>query len=197
MELMKSKATRISSLYSVQQQAAQLALHAKSDAAQGLHDLLLDELKDMFCAEKALIKALPKMIKNTTAGELIEALTLHLHMSKEHLTRIEYAFILIGEKAVAVRCEAMEGLILDAEEIVSRIEQGMVRDAAIIAAARKVLNFQLAGYDSLCSFSKTLGEPEAAKVFQHSINEKVELEMKMESIGKAINLETVMLIMER
>lgn len=194
---MKSKATKISSLYSIQKQAAQIALHAKSDAAQGLHDLLVDELKDMFCAEKALIKAIPKMIKNATAGELVEALSLQLHASKEHLTRIEYSFILIGEKAVAVRCEAMEGLILDAEEIISRTETGMVRDAAIIAAGRKVLNFQIAAYDSLCSFSKTLGEPEAAKVFQHTINEKVEAELKLEAIGKAINLETVMLIMER
>ena len=90
---------------------------ANPDAAHGLRELFVNELKDIYWAEKALTKAIPKMIKNATAPELVDALTGHLKVTKEHVTRLENVFSSIGEKAAARKCEAMEGLTREAEEL--------------------------------------------------------------------------------
>src|SRR5450432_1389898 len=88
-----------------------------SGAHEKLHELFVDGLKDIYWAEKALTKALPEMIKNASSEELIEALTNHLGETEGHVTRLEEVFEAIGEKAAAKKCEAMEGLIKEAKEI--------------------------------------------------------------------------------
>src|SRR3989344_11991 len=90
---------------------------SKIDEGQGLRNLLVTELKDIYWAEKELTKALPKMIKNATASELVDALTEHLEETKEQVTRLEEVFYLLEEKQIAKKCEAMSGLIKEAQEI--------------------------------------------------------------------------------
>ncbi len=169
---------------------ASAPVKSKSDAAQGLRELFIDELKDIFWAEKALTKALPKMIKNATTDELVEALKAHLDETKNHVTRLEQVFEAIGEKAVAKKCEAMAGLIKEAGEILESTEVGVVRDAGIIAAGQKVEHYEIATYGTLCTFAKTLGEDKAASLLAETLNEEIHADEKLSAIAEAsINLE--------
>ena len=163
---------------------------AKPDTAQGLRDLFVEELKDIYWAEKALTKAIPKMIKNTTAPQLIEALTGQLEVTKEHIARLEEVFSSIGEKAVAKKCEAIEGLTKEAEEIMQDTEKGMVRDAGIILAGQKVEHYEIATYGTLCTFAKTLGENDAASLLHETLEQEKEANEKLSEIAESfINAE--------
>ncbi len=163
-----------------------------TDAAQGLRSLFEDELKDIFWAEKALTKAIPKMIKNATSEELIDALQEHLEVTKGHVERCEQAFEILGKAARAKKCEAMEGLTKEAEEIMSSTEEGLVRDAGIISAAQKVEHYEIASYGTLCAWAKTLGENEIADLLEQTLNEEKEADDTLTDIAESsINLEAL------
>lgn len=164
----------------------------RANIAQGLHSLFLDELQDIYWAEKALNKALPKMIKNATAAVLVEALTRHLDVSKEHVTRLKEVFYSIGEKAETKKCKAMSGLIREAKEIMKNTKTGMVRDAGIILAVKKMEHYEIATYGTLCSLAKTLGEANAAVLLHEILNqEKAADEVLSEIAESLIDVETV------
>ena len=162
---------------------------AKPDAAAGLRELFVDELKDIYWAEKELTKAIPKMIKNATSGELVEALTGHLEETKNHVTRLEEVFSSIGEKAVAKKCEAMAGLTKEAGEIMEDTEKGVVRDAGIILAGQKVEHYEIATYGTLASFAKILGENEAVSLLEETLNEEKTADVKLSQISDSINVD--------
>jgi ferritin-like metal-binding protein YciE len=163
---------------------------ASSDISQGLRDLLVDELKDIYWAEKALVKGLPKMIKKASTEELVDALSQHFEVTKKHVSRLEKVFSMMGEKAEAKKCEAMEGLLKEAEQIMEDTEAGVVRDAGIILAGQKVEHYEIATYGTLYSFAKTLGEDEAAKLLQQTLNEEKEADVRLSEIAEAyINAE--------
>ncbi len=161
---------------------------AKSDAAQGLRQLFEDELKDIYWAEKELTKAIPKMIKNASSGELVEALTGHLEATKNHVTRLEEVFESIGVKAEAKKCEAIAGLAKEAEEIMESTKQGVVRDAGIILAGQKVEHYEIATYGTLCSFARILGEDEAVALLEETLNEEKEVDIRLSEISDSINV---------
>lgn len=164
----------------------------KSEVAQGLRELFVDELKDIYWAEKALTKAIPKMIKNATSDELIEALSGHLEETLEHVARLEQVFVSVNEKPQAKKCEAMEGLIKEAGEIMQNTEKGMVRDAGIILAGQKVEHYEIATYGTLCTFAKTLGEEDAASLLEETLNEEKQADKMLSEIAESfINAEAV------
>ena len=162
---------------------------SKSGAAQGLRALFVDELRDIYWAEKKLTKAIPKMIKKATDEKLKEALTGHLKETKYQVTRLEDVFSSIGEKAVAKKCEAMVGLTKEAEEIMEDTERGVVRDAGIILAGQKVEHYEIATYGTLCSFAKILGEDEAASLLEETLNEEKAADIMLSEISDSINVD--------
>lgn len=163
---------------------------ASASQADGLRELFEDELKDIYWAEKALTKAIPKMIKNATSEELISALEEHLEVTKGHVQRCEQAFELLGKTARTKKCEAMEGLTKEAEEIMESTAEGVVRDAGIISAAQKVEHYEIASYGTLCAFAKTLGEDEVANLLEQTLNEEKEADRTLTSIAESsINVE--------
>ena len=145
---------------------------AKKSAAEDLREFFVDALKDIYWAEKALTKALPKMSKNATSKKLIEALNSHLTETEGQIERLQQVFEMIGEKAVAKKCEAMAGLIKEGEEILEETEPGAVRDAGIIAASQKIEHYEIATYGTLCAYAKTLGEIIAGKLLHESLEEE-------------------------
>lgn len=156
----------------------------------GLRKLFLDELKDIYWAEKALVKALPKMAKKATSSELVSALEDHLAVTETHVDRLEQVFDIIGEKAAAKKCEAMDGLITEAEEIMKETEDGVVRDAGIISAAQKVEHYEIASYGTLVSFANTLGESDAAELLEQTLDEEKEADQALTEIAESsINLD--------
>ena len=163
---------------------------AKSSAADGLRELFIDSLKDIYWAEKALTKALPKMAKNATSENLKMAIDDHLNVTQEQVARLEQVFEIIGKKATAKKCEAMEGLIKEGESIMQETQPGAVRDAGIIAASQKIEHYEIATYGTLCAFAKTLGEDEAAQLLEATLAEEKEADVTLtEAAYNTINFD--------
>jgi ferritin-like metal-binding protein YciE len=160
------------------------------DLSSKLGKLFEDELKDIYWAEKALTKAIPKMINKATSAELIGALEHHLAETEEHVTRAEQVFEVLGKKAEAKKCEAMAGLIKEAEELMTEADKGVMRDAAIISAAQKVEHYEIASYGTLRTFAHTLGIDEAVEILSKTLDEEKKADSTLTDIAEtAINIE--------
>lgn len=163
---------------------------AKSSAAEGLRELFVDSLKDIYWAEKALLKALPKMAKNATTQVLIDGINEHITVTEEQVARLERVFEIVGKKAVAKKCEAMDGLIKEGQDIMESTEPGAVRDAGIIAASQKIEHYEIATYGTLCAFAKTLGEEEAGALLHETLEEEKQADLTLtEAAYNSINFE--------
>lgn len=145
---------------------------AKKDAAKDLKDLFEESLKDIYWAEKALVKALPTMMKNATDKKLKTAIENHIAETKVHVQRLEDCFKAIGKKAQAKKCDAMQGLLDEGKSIVKETKPGAVRDAGIIAAAQKVEHYEIATYGTLAAFAKVLKEKKCLKNFADTLGEE-------------------------
>jgi ferritin-like metal-binding protein YciE len=156
---------------------------AKKDAAKQLEDLFEDSLKDIYWAEKALTKALPKMEKNATSPKLKKAMADHLAQTKEHVIRLEACFESIGKKAVGKKCDAMEGLLKEGTGIIEETAPGAVRDAGIIGAAQKVEHYEIATYGTLAAFAKVLDEKVALKHLLKTLGEEKKCDELLTSIA--------------
>ncbi|HSM64048.1 MAG TPA: ferritin-like domain-containing protein [Gillisia sp.] len=155
-----------------------------------LMQLFEDELQDIYWAEKALTKAIPKLIKNATSNKLINALTSHLSETENQVTRVEQIFESIDKKAIAKKCDAMEGLIKEAVEIMESCETGSMCDAGIISAAQKIEHYEIATYGTLRQFAVTLGLTEAESLLEATLNEEKESDVKLSEVATdAINIE--------
>ncbi|MGJ1240877.1 ferritin-like domain-containing protein [Sphingobacterium siyangense] len=147
-------------------------LRAEAGAAKDLAELFEDGLKDIYWAEKALTKALPKMEKNASSKQLKSAISKHLAETETHVGRLEQCFEFIGVKAKAEKCEAMAGLVEEAESLMKETEVGSVRDAAIIVAAQKVEHYEIATYGTLAAFAKVLEHKDALKLLLETLDEE-------------------------
>lgn len=145
---------------------------AKKGAAKELKDLFEDSLKDIYWAEKALVKALPTMMKNATDEKLKTAIENHLAETQTHVERLEECFKALGKKAQAKKCDAMQGLLDEGKSIIEETEPGTVRDAGIIAAAQKVEHYEIATYGTLAAFSKVLNEQDCLNYLLETLNEE-------------------------
>ena len=155
-----------------------------------LMKLFEDELKDIYWAEKALTKAIPKMVKNATSPELKEALESHLEQTHGQIGRIESVFEIIGLKATAKKCEAMEGLIKEGGEIMEDAEEGAMRDAGIISAGQKIEHYEIASYGTLRQFAETLGLTEAVSLLKATLIEEKAADEKLTEVAiSAVNVE--------
>ena len=162
----------------------------KKEAAEELRELFVDSLKDIYWAEKALVKALPKMAKNATTTSLVNAINEHKTVTEEQVKRLEQVFQIVGEKAVAKKCDAMAGLIEEGEGIMEETETGPVRDAGIIAASQKIEHYEIATYGTLCAFAKTLGENEAMELLATTLAEEKEADVTLtEAAYNTINFD--------
>ncbi|AZA57647.1 ferritin-like domain-containing protein [Chryseobacterium shandongense] len=145
---------------------------AKKGAAKELKDLFEDSLKDIYWAEKALVKALPTMMKNATDEKLKTAIENHLTETQTHVERLEECFKALGKKAQAKKCDAMQGLLDEGKSIIEETEPGTVRDAGIIAAAQKVEHYEIATYGTLAAFAKVLNEEDCLQHLLETLNEE-------------------------
>ena len=138
-----------------------------------LNEVFIDELTDIYWAEKHLTKALAKLSKKATTEELRGAIETHIGQTENQITRLESVFESIGEKAVAKKCEAMAGLIKESEEIVESTEDGSItRDAGIISACQKVEHYEIASYGTLKTLAGVLGYTEAVELLDATLQEE-------------------------
>ena len=160
---------------------------AKAEPA--LQELFIDSIKDIYWAENHLVKALPKMQKAATSNELSTAIANHLEQTKEHVSRLEKIFDLLGEKVQAKKCDAMEGLSKEGEGIIESTEEGTAtRDVGIILASQKVEHYEIATYGGLAQLARTLGHNKVAEILEQTLEEEKEADKKLSTIAeKEIN----------
>ena len=152
-----------------------------------LHDLYVTQLKDMYSAEKQLTEAIPKMVDAASSSELQEAFQTHLNETEQQLERIRQILDVMQVNPGNVKCDATEGLVEEAEDIISTSGKAAVKDAALIAAAQKVEHYEIATYGCLVTYAEALGATEAHKHLQQSLNEEGEANKKLNSLAKTIN----------
>jgi len=151
----------------------------KSSAAEGLRELFIDELKDIIYAERALLKALPKMANNSSSIKLKKAIEEHVTVTENQVERLKKVFDLLGESDRGKKCDAMEGLIKEGDSILEETEPGPVRDAAIISASQKIEHYEIASYGTLVAFAKTLGEDKVASLLEETLNEEKDADVAL------------------
>jgi len=157
---------------------------------ENLRELYVDELKDLYNAEKQLIKALPKMAKNATSPELKEAFTNHLAETENQVARLEQIFEMLGQSPRGKRCVGMEGLIEEANELLEEDVQEDVLDAGLISKAQHVEHYEIAGYGTCRTYALTLGENEQAELLQETLNEEENADKLLTALAESsINIE--------
>ena len=161
---------------------------ANSGSGRGntqLEKFFIDSLKDIYWAEKHLTKALPKMMKAATTEELSSAIELHIEQTVGQIQRLEQVFGIVGKKAQAKKCEAMEGLIKEGESIVEETEDGsMTRDVGIIMAAQKVEHYEIATYGALVQLATVLGMDDAAELLAETLEEEKQTDLDLSAIAE-------------
>jgi ferritin-like metal-binding protein YciE len=156
-----------------------------SPTFETLHDLYLNELRDLYSAETQLLEALPKMAEAASSSELRRVLSMHLEQTEGHVQRLEEIFEALGDEPSGETCKAMQGLIAEGEEYVKAGGDGDVRDAGVIGAAQKVEHYEIAGYGTARTLATRLGESEAADKLQATLEEEGEADRKLTEIAES------------
>jgi ferritin-like metal-binding protein YciE len=156
------------------------------DVMSKLRETFLEELSDLYDAEKQLTKALPKLAKAAEYDELKSAFEEHLVETQNHVNRIEQVFEIFGESAKGKKCRGMQGLLEEGEELIKE-EEG---DAAYIGGAQKVEHYEIAAYGTLRTWARHLGEEDAAKLLDETLEEEKAADQKLTSLAQeTINME--------
>jgi ferritin-like metal-binding protein YciE len=153
-----------------------------------LRGLYLDELKDIYSAEKQLTKALPKMAKAAASEELRNGFTEHLGQTRGHVERLEQIFEALGEHAGGKKCVGMEGLIAEGTEVMEDDFEGDVMDAALISAAQRAEHYEIAAYGTLCAFADLLAESQHASLLSETLEEEKQTDEKLSELSDEINV---------
>jgi ferritin-like metal-binding protein YciE len=158
-----------------------------SSPSDDLKKIFEEELKDIYWAEKHLTKALPKMAKAASSEDLQAAFEDHLQETEEQVNRLEQVFEICEIKPQAKKCEAMEGLVEEAQDLISEHDEGIVRDAGLIIAAQKVEHYEIAAYGSLRALAQVLGFEDAADLLQETLDEEGQTDKKLTALAETIN----------
>jgi ferritin-like metal-binding protein YciE len=157
---------------------------------ESLRELYIDELKDLYSAEKQLVKALPKMAKNATSPELKQAFQDHLAKTETHVERLEQIFESLESSPRGKKCVGMEGLIEEANELLEEDAEEEVLDAGLISKAQHVEHYEMAGYGTVRTYALTLGESEHAELLEQTLNEEKEADELLTQLAEnSINIE--------
>lgn len=151
-----------------------------------LEPLMIEELRDLLDAEKQVSKALPKMAKAATSEELRAAFEEHLEQTREQMERLTQVFEQIGERPRGKKCEAMESLIEEGEEMMAEADEGPTRDALLIAAAQKVEHYEMAAYGTARTFANILGHSEAADLLEQTLDQEKETDRRLTEIAESV-----------
>ena len=156
---------------------------------EGLKELYVEELKDLYNAENQLVKALPKMAKAASSEELRQGFEEHLEQTRQHVERLEKIFESLDENPKGKKCMGMEGLVKEGSEVMDEDFEGALMDAALIGAAQRVEHYEIAAYGTASEFAKLLGENEHVSLLEETLEEEKETDEKLTELAKDINRE--------
>lgn len=164
----------------------------EQEQENGLQELLIEELRDIYHAEGQLLKALPKMAKAAKSERLREAFERHLEETETHIERLERAFESLGEPVKGKKCLAMEGLIAEGKEVIEEHAESSMLDAALICAAQKVEHYEIASYGTVCTWADLLGLDEVSDLLKETLDEEKTTDEALTEIAESeINAEAV------
>lgn len=149
--------------------------------------MLKDGLKDIYYAEKQLVRALKKLAKAASSPELSEAFDTHRMETEEQVARLEEAFEALEMRAAGKKCPAMDGLIEEANEHIEEMDKGPARDAALIVGAQKVEHYEIAAYGSLRSFARCLGYTECEQIFDEILSQESKTDELLTGVAQTVN----------
>jgi len=149
-----------------------------------LHELFLDELKDILDAEYQLTKALPKMAQAAESEELRGAFESHLSETENHIARLEKAFQSLGETGSRKKCKAMQGLLKEGDEMMKEMKDSSALDASLIASAQKVEHYEIASYGSVIAWAEQMGHNEAGELLKETLEEEKAADQKLTTIAE-------------
>lgn len=152
---------------------------------QTLKDLYIHELKDLYSAEKQILKALPKMAKAATNEELSAGFKEHLEQTKEHAVRLEQILSSHNQSTKGPKCKGMEGVLAEGAEMIEEEADDEVRDAGLIGAAQRVEHYEMAGYGTARTFAQLLGDKEGAKILETTLAEESATDKKLSKLAKS------------
>jgi len=150
-----------------------------------MDDLFVHTLRDIYYAEKQIVKALPDMIEKATDPQLKQGFQSHLRETENHVKRLEQAFELTGKKAQGVDCPAIDGIIKEANEVVGEVDKKSVMDAALIAAAQAVEHYEMTRYGTLIAWAKQMGRTDVATLLTQTLEEEKAADKKLTSMAEA------------
>jgi ferritin-like metal-binding protein YciE len=152
-----------------------------------MQELLIDELKDLYSAEKQIVRALPKLAKASTSPDLRQAILQHLEETKGQVARLEQISEIVEKKLTGKTCVGMKGVLAEGSEVLEDTDKGDVRDAALIAASQRVEHYEMAGYGSARDFAKQLGLSDVAQLLDETLAEEKAAEKLLTGIAKGVN----------
>jgi ferritin-like metal-binding protein YciE len=158
-----------------------------STTINNLEEALVEELKDIYSAEQQLIEALPLMAKAAHDPQLKKGFEQHLQQTKEQAERLEQVFSLLGQKAQAHTCQAMKGLVREANELIAEKADPNVHDALLIAGGQKVEHYEIASYGTVITWAKTLGRNDVADLLSETLQEEKETDQKLTEAAEKLN----------
>jgi len=154
-----------------------------------MNDLFVHQLQDIYYAEKQLVKALPNMAKKATDPQLKQGFLTHLDETRQHVTRLEEVFKMHGAEIRAIDCPAIDGIIEEADDTTSEIEDKAVLDAALINAAQAAEHYEITRYGSLIAWARQLGRNECAGILQKTLDEEKATDKKLTALAESkVNL---------
>ena len=182
---------RTDNLFSKDHSASSNTRRSTDDNKSLLKEFFVDELQDIYWAEKHLVDTLPKMMEAATTTQLKQAFNEHLNATLVHVSRLEQVFELMNEEAKAKKCKAMAGITDEGEGIISDTESDtLTRDVGLIFAAQKVEHYEIATYGSLTTLAKTLGRNDIASILHETLVDEKEADELLTEIAKNnINVE--------
>jgi ferritin-like metal-binding protein YciE len=152
---------------------------------ESLKDLYMEQLKDLYSAETQLLEALPKMADASNSPELKNAFREHLIQTKQHVDRLEQVFRKLGESPKGETCEGMKGLVKEGEAMIKMKGEPEVIDAGLIAAAQRVEHYEIAGYGTVRTYAELLGDAEAVRLLERTLQEEEEADEKLTEIAES------------
>jgi ferritin-like metal-binding protein YciE len=158
-------------------------------SVSSMEELLIDELKDIYNAEKQITRALPKMAKATTSTKLKEAFQSHLQETQGHIERLDKVFEILGKAPRGKTCHGMQGVLEEGSEVIEETEKSPLRDAALISAAQRVEHYEMAAYGSVRAYAKILGQNEVVNLLEQTLQEEKAADEKLTSIAGSVNSE--------
>jgi len=156
-----------------------------------LRELYVEELRDLYSAEKQLVKALPKMAKAATSSDLRSGFEEHLKQTKGHVSRLEQIFDSLDENPNGKTCKGMEGLIKEGSEMIEEDPEEEQLDAGLISAAQRVEHYEIAGYGCVRTYAQLLGDDEAMSLLDETLKEEKETDAKLTELAENINVEAL------